>query len=552
MTNEQHWSPIGRAATVRDYLRVSKDSSGRGKSPTQQHDDNRAAALRQGWLMHPGSYVDNDRSASRYRRLERPDFDKLLEDLASGSFGADVLGLWEPSRGSRDVEEWARLIRLCEQAGVWIWVTTHGRAYDPSNARDRRTLLEDAVDSAFESDKTRDRILRYVAAAAKEGRPHGKNLYGYRRVYDPQTRELVRIEEHPEQAPIYKEAAERLLGGDTFYAVAKSLNERDVPPRRPKRKEKHKHDGWTAVAVKQMLTVPAYAGKRVHNGEIVSDAIWPALIDYEKWQTLQSVISPAHRKRNNEWGYKHLLSGIAVCGICGAAVRLGKQNVGRRKEKVVDPDGTVRMVPLPKPVDEHGNELPYPFYYSYQCKGTPGKDGFHVSMKEEFLDQIVREHAIARLARPDVLSLLGSAPSKTRARREELRAEIAEHQRYLEDVRERAAAEGMLDLLFDQQKRIEPRIRAAQKELERLVGADPVVLTLVGRAAALSTSASKEERFDAVAEAWEELSLTQQRKVIAAIMTPVISRVQRGPGTGRKQGLREAMKRFEPGFHGGT
>ncbi len=91
----------------------------------------------------------------------------------------------------------------------------HGRLYDPAVARDRRSLLEDAVDAEYESDKTSERLLRSVRAAAELGKPHGKNLYGYRRVYDPQTRRLLRIEEHPEQAPIVKEAAQRILRGDS-------------------------------------------------------------------------------------------------------------------------------------------------------------------------------------------------------------------------------------------------------------------------------------------------------------------------------------------------
>lgn len=60
-----------------------------------------------------------------------------------------------------------------------IWVTTHGWLYDPTNARERRSLHEDTVDA--ESDKTSERILRDVRNAAKEGKPHGKKIYGYLR-----------------------------------------------------------------------------------------------------------------------------------------------------------------------------------------------------------------------------------------------------------------------------------------------------------------------------------------------------------------------------------
>ena len=93
-----------------------------------------------------------------------------------------------PHRGSRKVGEWVELIESCEKAGVKIAVTTHGRCYALSNPRDRRSLLEDAVDSEYESAKSSKRIKRDAAAAAVDGMPHGRIPFGYRRIYDPVTR----------------------------------------------------------------------------------------------------------------------------------------------------------------------------------------------------------------------------------------------------------------------------------------------------------------------------------------------------------------------------
>jgi hypothetical protein len=42
------------------------------------------------------------------------------------------------------------LLELCEQRSVSIFMTTHGRCYEPGNGRDRRSLLEDAVDSGYD------------------------------------------------------------------------------------------------------------------------------------------------------------------------------------------------------------------------------------------------------------------------------------------------------------------------------------------------------------------------------------------------------------------
>src|SRR3954469_6987933 len=81
-----------------------------------------------------------------------------------------------------------------------------------------------------ESDETRKRVLRAVRANADKGRPHGKLLYGYRREYDPATREFIEQTPDPDTAPIVQEAARRVLNGETPYAVAQDFNRRGIKP----------------------------------------------------------------------------------------------------------------------------------------------------------------------------------------------------------------------------------------------------------------------------------------------------------------------------------
>ncbi len=373
---------------AREYLRVSRDATGAESHRTSSMPrTSRPCDVTAGSCIP--TYRDDDISASRYSKKLRAGFDRLIADLESGSFDAGLLVLWESSRGSRRVDEWVRLIGLCEQHAVVIFVTTHGREYDPTTARDRKSLLEDAVDSEYESAKTSARIRRSVKAAAEQGRPpHGKNLYGYRRVYDETTRRLLRIEPHPEQAPpVVQEAARRFLaGGETFYAIAKNFNERGIPPpRRPSHTERRRHYGWTPPAVKEMIGKPAYAGKRqFRGGEVVSDALWPPLIDPEVWETkLLPQLNSESRRRTNDWPARHLLAGIAVCGgVCGAGARVGKQNQGRPQFAT---DGTA---------------LPRKHYNTYVCSGVPGRTGFHVAMKKDHLDEVVTEFLLQRLQRP--------------------------------------------------------------------------------------------------------------------------------------------------------
>jgi DNA invertase Pin-like site-specific DNA recombinase len=169
--------------TAREYLRVSRDDSGRLRSPEEQHDDNRRAADAHGWTLLDPYVEDGAVSASRYGRKARPGYAALVADLEADRFGASTLLLWEPSRGSRRLSEWARLLELLEDRGVDLFVTSHGRGYDLANPRDRRSLHEDGTDSEYESGKTSVRMKRARAAEAAQGLPHGRVPYGFRREY---------------------------------------------------------------------------------------------------------------------------------------------------------------------------------------------------------------------------------------------------------------------------------------------------------------------------------------------------------------------------------
>lgn len=537
---------------VREYLRVSRDQGGKGKSPSQQHEENVEAITRRGWVLHAAPpYRDSDRSASEYARKEREDFKRLISDLEGGRFDADVLALWESSRGSRRVGEWVDLIDLCRQSGVRIWVTTHNRLYDPENARDRRSMQEDAVDAEYESAKTSERIRRNVRKAAEDGRPHGKAIWGYRRIYDERTRELVEVIPDPETAPLVQEAARRVLDGDSMYSVSRSFNERGIPTRRPITKSHRRALGWTGTAIKQMLSMPTYAGFRTHNGELIPDALWPPLIEPEEWRRLQAVISPPERKRTNDWPAVHLLAGIAVCAECGGPMRVGKQNSGRPKTvpvldehglPVIGDDGKPVMererVPVldedGEPVlNEHGVPVlggfaPRKHYHTYLCVGTldgvqgrPGRKGFHVAIKEEFLDEAVTEAVIARLEKPEFLATVGQRGKGVDAERQALVEEIDGYRAYLEQVREQAAEKMRFDLVIDQEARLQPRIEAARKKLAALAVTDPAVVALA--------------ESGGVRQAWEAMDLPEKRRVIRAVVSPVVHRMP--PGTKGRRGV---------------
>ncbi len=282
-----------------------RQSRGSDKSINEQIEECSADVLAQEWVI--GRVYRDKVSASRYARRTRDDWPKVLADIESGS--VDVLVLWESSRGDRDLETWAGLLRRCRDHKVLIRVTSHGHTYDMSKARDWRSLAEDGIDNAYESEKLSLRVRRGVAASAASGRPSsGPRPYGYLRTYDPRTGKLSGQEADPDTAPVVVEIFQRVHDGVPLSVIVADLVARGVPA--------PKGGQWTRYRVRYIATNPAYIGKRKHNDKLY-DASWPALVDDDVFYAVQNILyAPARMADKRPGLQKHLLTGLAKCQ-CG-------------------------------------------------------------------------------------------------------------------------------------------------------------------------------------------------------------------------------------------
>ncbi|MFF0879014.1 recombinase family protein [Micromonospora aurantiaca (nom. illeg.)] len=391
------------------YARVSADDQRERRSVGEQEQEQRDVCANEGWRV-VRVFADNDRSASRFAKKEREQYAQLLRFLQDGN--ADILVLWESSRGSRELVEWAELLRLCRSLDVQIHVVTHGRTYDLENPRDWRTLAEDGVDSAYESEKTRFRVMRAVRNNARTGRPHGKLLYGYERKYDGRGKFVAQVIRE-DQGAVIREAAQRVVMGEPCNAIAQDFNNRTprVPTPRaavlieraaaeedPQAAQALLDEAhgfrWDLTQIRRLVTNAGYVGKRVHQGKTVGDAVWPAILDEETWQACVDRLSDPARKSHRDTSVKHLLSGIATCGVCNAVMRVQK-NRG---------------------------------YLSYICAGN-----FCVSVKQDRLDEYVSAQVKKRLVEITEAEL--DDPDQEAARLA-LKVEADELQSQLEEARQ--------------------------------------------------------------------------------------------------------------------
>lgn len=299
------------------YARVSKDPRRRETSIRDQMTDNRRTCADNDWTI-AGEFKDPDRSASRHAKRSRPDWDEMLRRARAGE--CDVIVFWESARAYRDLEVFVELRKLCLKHGILLCYD--GDVFDVSKPADWKRLTRDALDAEEEAEKIRNRVLRTTRLSAERGAIHGKVPYGFRRVYDSKTGDLLGQVEESDAAAIIRSAAKRVAAGETTYKIAKDFQEKGIPaPRDAKR-------GWDPQTINQIILNPAVIGKRVHRGEVVGDAVWEPILDELLYKKCKRILTDPGRRTQRDSTVKHLLSGIVV-GPCGGVLRM-RRNRGHQ------------------------------------------------------------------------------------------------------------------------------------------------------------------------------------------------------------------------------
>ena len=374
--------------------------------------------------------------------------------------------------GSRDMGEWVDLLRALETAHVVIYVTSHGRYYDPANGRDRRALLEDAIDSEFESFKKSQGVKRAMDANARDGRPHGHTPFGYKRVYED--RKLIRQDIEPAEASIVREIYDRLNAGESLRAIEHDFESRNILTRAGKR--------FSAQAIRLIAMNPAYMGKRSHtpvtdtrdrtrvDPDTLTDAQWPAIVDSGLWWEVHNRLADPARRTSKPGASKHLLSILARCGVCGGPLTASFRYKGKRGFK------TWQLV----------------------CQRAS-----HVRIEEDALDAYVVNQIVAYLSKPENYT----SGVKDTGELASLKGSIAELSQRRENLAV-ALAEGM----------DAGQVAKADKILAAKIADLQARERQISTPAALSGLVGPSNRQDDIRARWAAASLSARREVVRLVM----------------------------------
>ena len=358
------------------YCRISQDSSGEALGVGRQREDCTDEAEKRGWLV-ADFYVDNDVSATRSKI--RPEYQRMLRDVASDRL--DAIVVWSIDRLTRTPSELETIIAMSERHGVAL--ASVGGQVDLGTTEGRMLARTLGAFARFEVENMSKRLSRKFAEKAQLGEPHGYSPYGYMRVHpvddDGTPKGTVKRDVvHPEHGDIVREAATRVLACESLRSIVTDFNARGI--------HGPKAVVWNSTILRQILLRPTNAGLRQYRGRVVGPSTTEPLYDEDTYTRLVALLTDPSRKDNHAGSsYKYLLSGLAICGLCGGPMR---RQIGR----VVTSKRTGSMKRQPP---------------SYNCSVC-----YKVRRHQEAVDGLVVDVIVGRLSLPDAHEIIPTGNSE--------------------------------------------------------------------------------------------------------------------------------------------
>jgi DNA invertase Pin-like site-specific DNA recombinase len=276
-----------------------------------------------GWEV-VGVFKDEGRSG--YTGEIRPGFEEMIEFLGRGQ--ADVLMARHHDRLTRNPDDFTRLMHVCGKAKIKISLYTGGEL-DLSTASGGFYGFMETGRSWYESAIRSQRVKDAVERNAREGKRTGggSRPFGYEIIRQdlgegaPRRWRIVGEELEPAEAEAIKEAATRVLRGESLRSIAFDFNKRGIKPAGGKRNGESKIDKWQGSTLRRVLISPRIAGLREHNGEVVGKAAWPAIIDEATHDRLVGLLKdPSRRPLNYGRPRVHPLGGLLYCASCDGSL----------------------------------------------------------------------------------------------------------------------------------------------------------------------------------------------------------------------------------------
>ncbi|MGP5731245.1 recombinase family protein [Arthrobacter rhombi] len=277
------------------YLRQSLDRDGRGVAVERQRQDCAALCEARGW--EAVEYVDNSISASTGK--SRPAYARMLADIETGEIQAVVC--WDLDRLHRRPIELEHFIELADRCKLALATVTGDVDLGTDNGRLFARIKGSVARAEVERKGQRQR--RAALQRAQDGLPWSAHRpFGF---------QDDKITHDPAEAEIVRGMYSDLIAGVSQHQIARDLNARGI--------KTGSGSEWVQPTVRLLLQNPRNAGIRAYKGEEVGKAVWEPIVSEETYRVARQRMSGKSLGGTR----KHLLVGVAKCGVCGAGMITG-------------------------------------------------------------------------------------------------------------------------------------------------------------------------------------------------------------------------------------
>jgi len=328
------------------YARKSTDDGDRSaeaRSTTRQIERARDFAERKGWTVDP-RFIFTDENTSGAEWKHRPGFNALLAALTPRP-PFDVLIVSELSRIGRDTVRTPAAVMRIEEAGVEIRSYLSDTPISLADESSEIHTIFNSLAASFERRRARQRTYDALRRRAEIGAVTGGRVYGYRNERDGKGY-VHRAIEQAEPA-IVRQIFTLYAEGDGLTRIAKRLNVDGIPSPRGGT------GSWAPTAVREIIRRELYVGVIVWNRSqkitrrgtkaqrsrpeadwlrreapelrIVSEDLWRA-VERRRERAASSFPGLTRdgrhvsRPSGADLVSPYLLSGLAVCAVCGGSL----------------------------------------------------------------------------------------------------------------------------------------------------------------------------------------------------------------------------------------
>jgi site-specific DNA recombinase len=420
---------------------------------------------------HHVAGIYRDEGISGFSGARRPEFERLLADARTGV--GRLIVCWRLDRLSRNRPDFTRVLDMCDGGGVQLASVTESLDTSTPTGEAMRDII--AIFARMESRNISVRVARARLEAAMAGRPvpGGARPYGYA----PDKVTIIEAE-----ADVLREAARRVIRGESLRSVAREFNARGLRPVQAAK--------FSAGNLGKLLGNPRYVARAVYKGVEVADGQWPPILDKATHEQLKATLSnPARRSQAGRPPVHLLVGGILRCAVDGAAI---------------------------------GARAPDRWGRRYGCDGGNREAGrVHLVVAAAPLERYVTDAVLVALDGPKLGEFL-----KLRATNgdRELADQLVRDERRLRELAT-MFARGEID---------KPEWLVARPELKQRIASARDRLARRAEAAILADVGPEP---GALAAAWQRWTLEQRRDVLRLVLEAVVisPAARRGPGfdTGR-------------------